>query len=286
MSDRSASAALARCIVCGDAPVPVFRRAGLGVVRSPGCGLEWQSPFPSAERLRELYAGDYFQRWGANDAAALERVRALKHAGYGAVLGEIKRLRRGGRLLDVGCAMGFLLEVAQRQGFEPWGLDLNPEAVRIAKQRFGDRVEQGELDAGAFPGMRFDVVTLIDVLEHVADPGTLLTRVHERLAPGGVLAAELPNAASLMRRMLRSRWPHYAPEHLFYWTPASLARQLAAAGFEVREIRTRIRKTFSGEYLTAYAGCTGAWLPPGIGCLGRHTLRLPTGEMLALAVRN
>ena len=263
----------------------VFQRGALAVVRSPGCGLEWQRPFPSPERLRELYAGDYFQRWGARDPAALARVRAMKHASYRDLLRELTRLRPGGRLLDLGCAMGFLLEVAEQAGFQGWGLDLNPEAVRAAKQRFGDRVAEGELDASAFPGVAFDVVTLIDVLEHVPDPASLLAAVHRRLLPGGVLAAILPNAASLTRRLLGRRWPHYAPEHLFFWTPAALGRQLAAAGFEKPEIRTGIRKTYTAEYLSAYAAVTGAWLPPGLRWLGTRQLRVPTGEMLALAVR-
>jgi SAM-dependent methyltransferase len=275
-----------RCIACGGAPLPRFQDGELCVVRCPDCGLEWQRPFPSPERLRELYAGDYFQRWGARDPAALERVRAIKHASHRDLLQTLARLHPGGRLLDLGCAMGFLLEAAEQAGFEVFGLDLNPEAVRVARARFGDRVAQAELDASVFPGVAFDAVTLIDVLEHVPDPAALLARVRERLAPGGVLAALLPSAASLMRRLLGRRWPHYATEHLFFWTPAALSRQLASAGFEVREIRTGIRKTYTAEYLTAYAAVTGAWLPPGLAWLGSRHLRVPTGEMLALAVRS
>ena len=256
------------------------------MVRCGGCGLEWQRPFPSPERLRELYAGDYFQRWGARDPASFERVRAIKQASCRELLAELARLRPGGKLLDLGCAMGFLLEAAEKTGFQGWGLDLNPEAVGIAKQRLGDRVAQGELDGSAFPGVAFDAVTMIDVLEHVPDPTALLSEVRGRLAPGGVLAALLPNAASLTRRLLGRRWPHYTPEHLFFWTPASLARQLRATGFEVREIRTGIRKTYTAEYLVAYAAVTGAWLPPGLGWLGARRLRVPTGEMVAFAVRS
>ncbi len=256
------------------------------MVRSPGCGLEWQSPFPSQARLHELYAGDYLARWGGRTADTYECVRVIKHATHEAVLREIVRLRRGGRLLDIGCATGLLLEVAQLRGFEPFGLDLNPDAVRIARQRFGERVQLGELDGAAFPGVTFDAVTLVDVLEHVSDPAALLGIGYERLSPGGVLAAVLPNAASLTRRLLGPRWPHYVMEHLFFWTPEAIERQITAAGFAVRRIRTGFRKTFTGEYLSAYAACTGAWLPPGVGRLGRRALRVPTGEMLVLAVRS
>jgi 2-polyprenyl-3-methyl-5-hydroxy-6-metoxy-1,4-benzoquinol methylase len=181
--------------------------------------------------------------------------------------------------------MGFLLEAAEAVGFQGFGLDLNPEAIGIAKQRFGDRVALGELDTSAFPGVVFDAVTMVDVLEHVPDPAALLAKVRERLAPGGALAVLLPNAASLMRRLLGARWPHYTPEHLFFWTPAALSRQLGSAGFALRKIRTGVRKTHTAEYLVAYAAVTGAWLPPGLGLLGAQGLRVPTGEMLALAVK-
>jgi 2-polyprenyl-3-methyl-5-hydroxy-6-metoxy-1,4-benzoquinol methylase len=278
-------AAPERCIVCGDEPAPLFRRGELAVVRS-GCGLEWQRPFPSEERLRELYGGDYFARWGARDPAAFGRVRRMKHASYRHVLREITRLRRDGRLLDVGCAMGFLLEVAEQSGFEGYGLELNPLALAEARKSFGERVQAGELGPGAFPGTSFDVITLIDVLEHVPDPVELLERARARLLPGGVLAAVLPNAASVVRRVLRSRWPHYAEEHLFFWTPASLSLALTRTGLEVRVIRKALRKTYTAEYLTAYAAVTGAWLPPGLRALGSRSLRIPTGEMLVLAVRS
>jgi SAM-dependent methyltransferase len=280
------SGAPARCIACAAEPAPVFQRGALAVVRCAGCGLEWQRPFPSPQRLRELYAGDYFARWGARDPASFERVRAIKQASSRELIAELARLRPGGKLLDLGCAAGFLLEAAEAAGFQGFGLDLNPEAVGIAKRRFGDRVRLGELDQSVFPGIRFDAVTLIDVLEHVPDPAALLGRVRDRLAPGGALAALLPNAASLVRRLLGRRWPHYTPEHLFFWNPAALARQLAAAGFQVLGIRTGIRKTYTAEYLVAYAAVTGAWLPPGLGLLGARRLRVPTGEMLALAVRS
>ena len=60
-----------------------------------------------------------------------------------------------------------------------------------------------------------------------------------------------------MRRLLGARWPHYAPEHLWYWTPASLARFLRGRGLEVVALGTGVRKTYTGRYLHAYASCLG-----------------------------
>jgi SAM-dependent methyltransferase len=272
-----------RCIVCGDEATPRLRRGGLAVVRSPGCGLEWREPPPGAAELAALYAPGYLGRWGLRDADDLERVRAMKRRTYEAILDPVTRLRSGGRLLDVGCAAGFLLESAAERGFEAWGVDPNPEAVALARRRHGDRVRLGSLEEGAFEAERFDVVTLVDVFEHVLDPSALLAEVRRRLVPGGILAAVMPNAASGMRRLLGRRWPHYAPEHVYYWTPSSLGRFLSDRGWELRLLRTGFRKRFTARYLGSYAACVGSWLPPGLTLLGDLGFTVPTGEMLVLA---
>ncbi len=103
-----------------------------------------------------------------------ERVRAMKRATYRVALEEIRRFTRASALLDVGCALGFLLEEAVEHGFEACGVDQNAEVARLARERFGDRVWTGALGAEAFLGRDFDVMTLFDVLEHVPDPADLL----------------------------------------------------------------------------------------------------------------
>jgi 2-polyprenyl-3-methyl-5-hydroxy-6-metoxy-1,4-benzoquinol methylase len=276
-----------RCPACDEAPrASGLGRGGITFVRCPRCRSLWQRPFPSAARLAEIYGAGYLQRWGIDgpDASArLAEVRAMKAATYAAFLARVARHRRDGRLLDVGCALGFLLGEARRVGYEPYGVDLNASAIARARAEFGERVQAVEL-AAAFPGVAFDVVTLIDVLEHVPAPGELLATIATRLAPGGVLALVLPNAASLCARLLGNAWPHLAEEHLFLWTPGGLERFLARHGWRVRETRTGIAKTFTGRYLAAYRRALGQWAPPGLAHLGR--LRAFTGEMSVVAERS
>lgn len=253
-------------------------------MRCPGCGLEWQRPFPSEEELRALYGADYFVRWGIDAGPeAFARVRAMKEASYRAFLRAIARHRPSGAWLDVGCALGFLVRVASDAGYAAYGLDRNAEAVARARAELGDRVRAAPLGPDAFPGVRFDVISLIDVIEHVPDPADLLASVRSVLAPDGVLAAVLPNAGSLVRRLLGGRWPHYAPEHLYQWTPGAMRRFLAQHGFRTLELRTGLRKTYTVEYLESYSAALGGWLPPGLPWLRGRTLRVPTGEMLVIA---
>ena len=276
------SAAPDRCIVCGDSPEPLLATRGLRILRCPGCGLQWRYPFPDYAELRRLYGSDYLDRWGADGAEALTRVRAMKERTYRGFLDALPPQPDGARLLDVGCALGFLLGVARGRGFEAYGIDVNASAVAQARSEFGERVTATPLEADPFPGLGFEVVTLVDVLEHVPDPVQLLSAVHGRLEPGGRILAVLPNAGGFMARLLRARWPHYAPEHLYHWAPSSVSALLERSGFRVEQLRTGIRKTFTASYLSAYAAAVDVWLPPGLGYLGDRAFRVPTGEMLVV----
>ena len=272
-----------RCIACGDAAGDRFRAGGVEIRRCAGCGLAWRGVFPEAAEIADLYGEDYFERWGIDAPSRLAEVRAMKEASYRAFFGEIMAHRGGGRLLDLGCALGFLLGVARDLGFEVRGLDLNEAAITEAQQEFGDHVHAGPLDERAFPGERFDVVTLIDVLEHVPDPSALLASIAARLAPDGVAAAVLPDTGSLTARLLGRRWPHYNAEHLYYWSASNLTHFLEREGWQVRFVRRGLRKTFTAHYLDHYARRLGRRLVPGLGALGGLRLRIPTGEMLLIA---
>jgi SAM-dependent methyltransferase len=272
-----------RCIACGAEARNRFRAGGVTVRRCADCGLAWRTDFPEDAEIAALYGDDYFERWGIDAPQRLDQVRAMKRASYRAFFRDICAQRGGGRLLDLGCALGFLLGVARDLGFDVRGLDLNEAAIDEARRDFGDRVHAGPLDQQAFPGERFDVVTLIDVLEHVPDPAALLATIAARLTPGGIAAAVLPDTGSWVHRLLGRRWPHYNPEHLYYWSAASLTHFLEREGWQLRFVRRGLRKTFTAHYLDHYARRLGRPLLPGLGLLGGLRLRIPTGEMLLIA---
>jgi 2-polyprenyl-3-methyl-5-hydroxy-6-metoxy-1,4-benzoquinol methylase len=254
-------------------------------LRCPACALEWRDSFPTDEELRVLYGDEYLARWGIDGPTRLAQVRSMKEATYRHLLAKVQQHTRTGRWLDLGCALGFLLGVAREAGFDAYGIDRNESAVALARCEFGDRVHAGLLDDAAFPGLLFEVISLIDVVEHVPDPAALLRSVRERLVPDGILVAVLPNARSLVRRLLGPRWPHYTPEHLYYWSPENISAFLEAEGWRVRALHTGFRKTFTGHYLHSYATALD-WAPPSaLAALGGLRFRIPTGEMLVIASR-
>ena len=119
------------------------------------------------------------------------------------VLETVERFTRpGGRVLDIGCGTGFLLERLAERGFSGVGVDLSPESVEIAQARLhelgvADRLEARAGSAYAPPDGPFDLVTITDVLEHLEDPRACLRAARDRLAPGGVVVVSTPNRCSL-----------------------------------------------------------------------------------------
>lgn len=220
-----------------------YRESAL--VRCPSCGTEALQPQPSDDRLRDIYGHDYYAVWGLDDDHSVE---LMKQATFEWILGRW-RLAPGSRILDLGCATGFLLALAAKKGFVPYGVDLNPVAVEQGRLNLPQASWHcGTLADDPFPGVSFDAVYMVDLLEHVRAPRAELSLVHDRLTPGGVAIISLPSLDSWSRKAMGLRWMQYREEHLTYFTRAGLGRLLQDTGFEIVETRPT-RKTVTLAYV-------------------------------------
>jgi SAM-dependent methyltransferase len=151
-------------------------------------------------RLDQVQA--YYDRIAPRLVAVEERNWHLQSR-MALVLETIDRLARpAGRVLDVGCGTGFLLERLAERGFSGVGIDLSPESVAHARRRLAEIGAAARLSAevgSAYepPAGPFDLIALTDVLEHLEDPRACLRALRERLAPGGLLVVSTPNRRSL-----------------------------------------------------------------------------------------
>ena len=150
------------------------------------------------------------------------------------IIETVLRYKKGGRLLDVGAASGILLEQAAQLGFEGEGVEPSRSLAKSA-QEAGLKVHLGTFPHPAITG-RYDVITLIDVIEHVPCPIPLLKDIGAHLKPDGVGVLTTPDIRSLVARMLGARWWHLRVAHIGYFDRKTIRRALEAAGLELIEM--------------------------------------------------
>ncbi len=152
------------------------------------------------------------------------------------------------KLLDVGAATGFFMNLARGRGFDVTGVELCDFAAAKGRER-GLPIITGTLESARLPENYFDVVTMCDVLEHVTDPKNFLLEARRILAPEGLLVINTPDAESLVARILGKRWHLIVPpEHLHYLSPKNVGEFLCKNGFEIIE-NTTIGKRFTLQYI-------------------------------------
>lgn len=239
---------LDRCLACGHAGalaplamVYVWRDVEFPGAECPRCGMRFLRVQPEGESLAAMYSAEYFEtdfRCGRSDTHSFDEV-AFRAENAG-LLERFERFRGGGRLLEVGCASGWLLKHAAERGWQVTGVELSPEAVAHARG-LGLDVRQGTLGDAALPEAAFDLVFMGDVLEHVPDCRETAAQVAARLAPGGHFFLRGPitthslarglalGAYRALGRRIVLREPPY---HLWEFTPRSLRGLLARVGLE------------------------------------------------------
>ena len=152
------------------------------------------------------------------------------------------------RILDIGCASGRLGKLLKdRQNAEVVGIELQPEAAALARQRLDQvlelDIEDREFD---FPAGRFDCIVCADILEHVRDPAQLLAKISRWLAPDGVLVASIPNVRhhSVVSSLLAGNWTYESAglldsDHVRFFTRREIEKLLFRQGFEIEILQAK-----------------------------------------------
>jgi 2-polyprenyl-3-methyl-5-hydroxy-6-metoxy-1,4-benzoquinol methylase len=171
-------------------------------------------------------------------------------------LERIEQIVSPGRMVDIGCWTGSFVSAASDRGWRAEGIEPSRWAVERACQR-GLDVKIGGLEDNGLTTSSYGLVVLTDVLEHLADPLRGLRMASRLLEPGGAVFATVPDAGSVVARVLGRRWWSVLPMHLQYFTRHSLTTLFECAGLSVRDVR-RHPKVFTARY---YAERLGGYQP-------------------------
>ncbi len=201
------------CIVCNSdqlKPIAGYEKAWLA--RCSNCGMVFSTNNPSQTQLEEYYKG-----YGRNDYLSPITIKR-----YHEILDRFEGARKTNKLLDVGCGIGYFLEVAKSRGWDVYGTEFTDAAIQICEAK-GIKMKKGVLDPSSFEPESFDVITSFEVIEHINTPRTEISNFSKLLRKGGLLYITTPNFNSLLRYNLKSSYNVISwPEHLSYYTPSSL----------------------------------------------------------------
>lgn len=115
--------------------------------------------------------------------------------------------------------------------FESYGIELSEYSGGKAREIFGERVHVGTLNNHPFKNTGFSVITMIEVIEHIADPAETIKECAQLLEPGGILVLQTANMDGLQARLLGENYAYFMPGHLSYFTASNLRKTLIHSGF-------------------------------------------------------
>lgn len=194
------------------------------IVRCSGCGLVYTNPRPTREELLKGYGA-------CVDDTYVQESSSRSINGH-LSLSVIKRFVRSGKLLEIGGSTGYFLNAA-RTDFDVMGLEPSQWACSIAKERFRLDMTCGSVETANFPKNSFDVIALIDVIEHLCDPRATIERAVGWLKPGGILYLVTPDIGSLSAKVLRGSWWGLRPAHIYYYDRSTMKRLLDECGLDI-----------------------------------------------------
>jgi len=212
----------------------------------PNCDVHWWEPL---KIIPEFYESEVFEVYTAFHEGIRELPERCKPFFY------LFPSQVRGRLLDVGCGDGVFLKHAKQAGFEVWGIDFDRKSVEVARKALNtDTIYAMSLEEfyeyARKEGLKFDVITFFDVLEHQDKPREFLRIVRELLKKGGYIAGSVPNRESVFQKDFYQRWCSYIdhpPHHFLRFSKESLEKVLKLSGFSevsVRRLNFPIKELF------------------------------------------
>jgi len=228
-----------KCNICGSSDCKIFPNKFFKniLLRCQKCGLIFVYPQPKFSELKKIYSQNYFKNTNSNSIGYENYLEDKPHTikTFEKRFKNIEKLYlKKGKILDLGCAMGFFLEVAENHGWTPRGIEISNYAGNIAKERFGDKIFNGTLNEVSFPDNFFDIITMWDYFEHILNPLQELSRIRQFLKKDGLLILSTPDANSLSHKIFKDRWMGYKDqEHLYYFSEKNVRILLEQSGFKV-----------------------------------------------------
>lgn len=206
------------------------------IIKCTNCGLHRTIPLPDSSKDRYH---DY------NIDSYLKNKKILMPF-INDIIREIIKIKPRGKLLDIGCSVGYLLEVAKNKGFTISGVEPCAAGAAKANEILGySTVKECLLDEALYQNDYFDIIILNHTIEHILDLAGIFKEIKKIIKKDGIIVIGIPNFGSPFAKLVGKRWTGLQhKEHIWQFDPAGLKKFLSSQGFEI----VKIRKTSSYKF--------------------------------------
>lgn len=194
------------------------------------CGFIFMNPLFDDETVKSFYSEEYYS--GKADYSYIDERSIKKFSAYvwDGRIRVIHKYIKSGNFLDVGCSFGGFLESAAKY-YTPYGIEMSEFSCAHAKGIFGDNIHCGTLADHPFSEKSFSVITMIELIEHLADPASAVRECQRLLDDGGILLIQTANMDGKQAADLGPDYEYYMPGHLSYFSRSNLVMLLRNSGF-------------------------------------------------------
>lgn len=219
------------CIVCGSNKFDFLYK---GILRCNRCGHSFADLDMSEKELHKIYNGGYFQ---GKEYLNYINDKNITQKNFKKRLGTLNKYLENGThnsLLEIGCAYGFFLELAEKFIKDVTGIDVTEEGTKYAREILHLNAINADFLQYDLAKKKFDVVCIWDTIEHLRSPHLYIKKISDHMNQGGIIAITTGDIESFMSRIRKEKWRLiHPPTHVHYFSKRSITLLLQKYGFSV-----------------------------------------------------
>ncbi len=266
-----------KCILCNSSNRTILIQQGNWTVyKCVNCGLGFLDPRPDQGELQDLYRNDYFSSHYDEglEVDSPEMKRRISQEDHRIKF--FRNLKKRGKVLDIGCGMGYFLYACRKHGYEVEGQDVSDDSASYLRSELKIPVTTGQIEEINIENNSLDIITMWHSLEHTPDPRKHLEKAWNWLKPDGFLVVDVPNHEGTDAKETWNSWNGWdLPYHLYHFTPKTLINMLSQHGF-----KTCRTKDYHSQYIKERFGRI-----PIINLFARIIAKCYSGQSFAVVAK-
>lgn len=224
------------------------------VVKCINCGFIFLNPRPIQKNTAGLYPEVFYY---STYSVYYKIFSLFFEFNQRSVSRFLKRYKKSGKLLDIGCGTGHFIAEMQKNGYDVYGVEVSENAKNFIPESLKNRIYDRNLEDCGFAANTFDIITMFQSLEHVHNLDRLLEEARRLLKPDGVMYLSVPNSGFIEYRLFRPyAYTLDVPRHLYFFTKQTLQKLLLKKGFVIDSC---LRNIIGELFITPMSFYHGFW---------------------------